>query len=202
MIPTHSVHLQFITSLRPLLYFFLKVSVVVCFSCLPLLVRLYWMSHLVKSTVDQNWDLEIFLFFFDVAYWISDESDSGRKLHSETMSASRPCVLLYFCLWKYTKCNVRPAKWENGSHKHQTLFSFISECHYDYISFPPYCTNLFLKKKTNKENGVSENCKMSGWTIFSLAPLLSLVHRLSSYCSDTCRPGMHGKAWPLESLAL
>lgn len=31
---------------------------------------------------------------------------------------------------------------------------------------------------------------------------LSLVQFLSSYFSDTCRPGMHGKAWPLESLAL
>lgn len=67
MIPTPSVHPQLLTSLRPLLCFFLKVSVVVWFSCLPLLVRIYSMSRLVKSTVDQNVDPEIFLlllFFF------------------------------------------------------------------------------------------------------------------------------------------
>lgn len=134
--------------------FFPKVSVVVCFSCLLLLVRIYWMFHLVKGTVDQTRDLEIFPFFFDMAIENVACRTAGRKLHSEMMSASCPRVLTDFCLWKYTRWNVWPTKWENGRRKPQTLFLI-----HQHVSSPPYCTNLFFKKTTKKQANKKKKCE-------------------------------------------
>lgn len=149
--------------------------------------------------------MELFLLFFLFFFFTLPIEQLLNLLQvvNFTQKCCQPCFIAFLPLEIY-----RPAKWESGSRKHQTLLSVIGECHCYYISSRPDCTNLFKKKTKNKQTTVWVRIvKWMGEPSFlslslSLCPLLLLILLFSSYCSDTCRPGMHRKAWPLESLAL